>query len=86
MLPFVVPKGFTLLRAQLILGAIVTMSVVVITGWGGQVSLAQWAFAAVGAVVAGALTATVGLPFWIAVPLVAAVAGVMRSSGCPRCA
>ena len=32
-------------------------------------------FAAVGAVVGGALTATLGLPFWFAVPLAAAVTG-----------
>ena len=44
----------------------------VLTGWAGQVSLGQFAFVAVGAVVAGALTARVGLSFWLAVPLAAA--------------
>jgi branched-chain amino acid transport system permease protein len=78
-LPFIVSKGLLLTAGATLLGAIVTMSVVVITGWAGQVSLAQWAFAAVGAVVAGALTATVGFSFWIAVPLATIVAGAFAA-------
>ncbi len=74
-IPFAFSTSVVLTMGVLYLSAIVTLSVVVLTGWGGQVSLGQWAFAAVGAIVGGALTATVGLPFWIAVPIAAAVTG-----------
>ena len=75
-LPFAVGSGVINTMSVLCLGTIVTISIVVLTGWGGQVSLGQWGLAAVGAVVGGALTATVGLPFWIAVPLAALASGV----------
>lgn len=78
-LPFAVGSGVINTMSVLCLGAIVTISIVVLTGWGGQVSLGQWGFAAVGAVVGGALTATVGLPFWIAVPIAAAVTGAFAA-------
>jgi branched-chain amino acid transport system permease protein len=78
-LPFAVGSGVINTMSVLCLGAIVTVSIVVLTGWGGQVSLGQWGLAAVGAVVGGALTATVGLPFWIAVPVAAAVTGAFAA-------
>lgn len=74
-LPFVGSTSVVNLGGVIALSAVVVISIVVLTGWGGQVSLGQWAFAGVGAVVAGALTATVGLTFWLAVPLASAVAG-----------
>lgn len=74
-LPFVGSTGVVNLAGVIALSAVVVVSIVVLTGWGGQVSLGQWAFAAVGAVVAGALTATAGLSFWLAVPVAAAVSG-----------
>ncbi|HET7718860.1 MAG TPA: branched-chain amino acid ABC transporter permease, partial [Acidimicrobiales bacterium] len=74
-LPFIVPVRFVEQASVLCLAGIVTISIVVLTGWGGQVSLGQWGFAAVGATVGGALTATLGVPFWIAVPLAAVVTG-----------
>ena len=67
--PFVTSTGQTNLGGIIALNAIVALSLVVLTGWAGQVSLGQFAFVAVGAVVAGALTAKVGLTFWLAVPL-----------------
>lgn len=73
--PFAFSTSVVLMLGVVYLTAIITLSVVILTGWGGQVSLGQWAFAAVGAIVGGALTATVGLPFWIAVPIAAAVTG-----------
>jgi branched-chain amino acid transport system permease protein len=78
-LPFAVGSGVINTMSVLCLGGIVTVSIVVLTGWGGQVSLGQWGFAAIGAVVGGALTATVGLPFWIAVPLAAIVTGAFAA-------
>jgi branched-chain amino acid transport system permease protein len=78
-LPFAVGSGVINTMSVLCLGGIVTVSIVVLTGWGGQVSLGQWGFAAVGAVVGGALTATVGLPFWVAVPLAALITGAFAA-------
>ncbi|MFZ6003524.1 MAG: ABC transporter permease [Actinomycetota bacterium] len=75
--PFVGSTGVVNLSSVIALSAVVVVSIVVLTGWGGQVSLGQWAFAAVGAVVAGALTATAGLSFWLAVPAAAAVSGAV---------
>jgi len=53
------------------------MSLVVLTGWAGQVSLGQFGFASIGAVVAGALSSRVGLPFLVSVPLGAIAAGAI---------
>jgi branched-chain amino acid transport system permease protein len=70
--PFVTSTGQTNLGGIIALNAIVALSLVVLTGWAGQVSLGQFAFVAVGAVVAGALTARVGMTFWLALPLATA--------------
>jgi branched-chain amino acid transport system permease protein len=71
--PFVVSTGPTVLGGVIALNAIVALSVVVLTGWAGQVSLGQYALVAVGAVVGGALTRKVGVPFWFAVPIASGV-------------
>lgn len=49
-----------------IVTAILVLSVVVVTGMAGQLSLCQWALAGVGALFAGRLVAGAGLPFWAA--------------------
>jgi ABC-type branched-subunit amino acid transport system ATPase component/branched-subunit amino acid ABC-type transport system permease component len=54
--------------------ALLIMSVVVLTGYAGQLSLAQWAIAGVAALLASQLVATAHLPFWLA-----AVLGVMAT-------
>jgi sulfate-transporting ATPase len=46
--------------------AIILLSIVVVTGYAGQISLAQYAFAGLGAWVAGRLVAAEGWPFWAA--------------------
>ena len=73
--PLIVPARFQELGAAILVQAIVGVSLVVLTGWAGQISLGQFAFAAVGAAVASSLTARVGVPFWFAVPIASAVAG-----------
>jgi ABC-type branched-subunit amino acid transport system ATPase component/branched-subunit amino acid ABC-type transport system permease component len=45
--------------------AVILLSIVVLTGYTGQLSLAQFAFAGFGAYVAGRLLATTGLPLWL---------------------
>jgi branched-chain amino acid transport system permease protein len=75
LVPFVLSPRWVDRASVLCLVTIVTVSLVVLVGWGGQVSLGQAGFFGVGAVVGSALTATVGLPFWLAVPLAAAITG-----------
>lgn len=57
------------------LTAIVLLSVLVITGYTGQLSLAQFALAGFGAWVAGRLEVAIGIPFWLA--LLAGVAAAV---------
>jgi branched-chain amino acid transport system permease protein len=71
--PFLVSTGPMNLAGVVALSTILALSLVVLTGWAGQVSLGQWGFASIGAIVSGALTAKVGIPFWFAVPLATAV-------------
>jgi sulfate-transporting ATPase len=44
--------------------ALILLSIVVLTGYAGQVSLAQYAIGGLGAFIAGRLVATTGIPFW----------------------
>ena len=69
-LPWALSSSQTSIAAIVLLEAIAGLSLLVLTGWAGQVSLGQFAFAAVGAWAAAASR----LPFPLAV-LVGAVAG-----------
>ncbi|HUP87540.1 MAG TPA: ABC transporter permease [Acidimicrobiales bacterium] len=75
--PFVAPLGRTVLLSVVFINAIAVLSLVVLTGWAGQVSLGQYAFVAIGAVVGGALSARLGVPFWFAVPIASAITAVI---------
>jgi ABC-type branched-subunit amino acid transport system ATPase component/branched-subunit amino acid ABC-type transport system permease component len=55
--------------------ATILLSIVVVTGYAGQISLAQYAFAGVGALIAGRLVATTSVPFEAA--LLIGVAGTV---------
>jgi branched-chain amino acid transport system permease protein len=57
--------------------AIVFLSLLVLTGWAGQVSLGQFGLLAVGALSAGAITSRAGLSFWLAVPIAAIVTSLV---------
>jgi branched-chain amino acid transport system permease protein len=74
--PFVVSEYFVETGSVIAIQTIIFLSIVVLTGWAGQISLAQYGFAAVGGVVAGSLTARVGIPFWIATPIATAFTGL----------
>jgi branched-chain amino acid transport system permease protein len=63
-LPFVLSPSQTSVLTTMTIYAMVGMSLLVLTGWAGQVSLGQFGFAAVGAWVAAAS----GLPFLLALP------------------
>jgi branched-chain amino acid transport system permease protein len=64
--PWVMSPGQTDLGSLFCIYAIIVLSLVVLTGWGGQISLGQFAFVAVGAVVGGSLTSKAHLPFLVA--------------------
>lgn len=55
--------------------AMIALSVVIVTGYGGLISVMQYSFAGIGAIVTGLAMASWGWPFWLALPL-AAVATV----------
>src|SRR5207247_695663 len=58
--------------------AIVTVSLVILTGWAGQVSLGQWGLGAVGALVAGGLAAHMHADFFLSLAA-AGLAGAAAS-------
>src|SRR5205085_4252129 len=62
------------LAAAIVIFGIIGLSLVVLTGWAGQVSLGQMAFVGFGAAIGGALTSRLGWDLSLAV-LVAGLAG-----------
>jgi branched-chain amino acid transport system permease protein len=64
--PFVMSPSQTNLGSLVLIDGIVVISLVILTGWGGQVSLGQYAFVGVGALVGGILVGKAHLPFPIA--------------------
>ncbi|HYD09070.1 MAG TPA: hypothetical protein VEA78_03120, partial [Acidimicrobiales bacterium] len=64
--PWVMSPSQTNLGGLYAIYGIVAVSLVVLTGWGGQISLGQFAFVAVGAMVGGTATASWGWPFLVA--------------------
>lgn len=74
--PWVMSPSNTSLGSIYAIYGIVGVSLVVLTGWGGQISLGQFGFVAVGAAVGGYTTATLGLPFLFAVVTGSVAAGV----------
>lgn len=75
--PFVANAGQVSKLQSILLLGVVGLSLVVLTGWAGQVSLGQYAFVAIGAVVAGGATSRGGVPFLLSVPLGVLVAAVV---------
>jgi branched-subunit amino acid ABC-type transport system permease component len=52
-----------------VIGTLTALSVVVLTGWTGQIGLAPLTFVGVGAFATGIFTSGWGLPFFVAIPL-----------------
>ncbi|HEX9682194.1 MAG TPA: ABC transporter permease [Acidimicrobiales bacterium] len=71
--PFIFDTSRVVLGGTIFITAIAVLSLVVLTGWAGQVSLGQWGLVAVGAVVGGYLSGEVGIPFWFVIPIASAV-------------
>ena len=51
----------------------------ILTGYGGQISIGQAAFMAVGAFSSAFLTTELGLSFWLALPCAAIIAGLVSA-------
>jgi branched-chain amino acid transport system permease protein len=72
--PWVMSPSQTSQGTVFVIYGIVVISLVVLTGWGGQISLGQFAFVAVGGAVGSTLTSRAGWPFLIAL-VVASLVG-----------
>jgi branched-chain amino acid transport system permease protein len=75
--PFTTSSGIVNRGSFAAISAIVLLSLVVLTGWAGQVSLGQFALVAVGALVGGGLTSRAGWSFWLALPVGAIVTALV---------
>ncbi|MHB1923352.1 MAG: ABC transporter permease subunit [Acidimicrobiales bacterium] len=75
--PIVVNVRLIAIGTDIAVFGLVALSLVVLTGWAGQVSLGQGAFVAIGAVLSGGLTVHAGIPFWFSVPIAALVSGLL---------
>jgi branched-chain amino acid transport system permease protein len=54
-LPLILPERFAARFTLVVIFAMVGVSLVILTGWSGQISLGQWAFSGIGAAVAGGM-------------------------------
>ena len=75
------PRFFTVsgthFLATVLLVAVVAVSLTVLTGWAGQMSLGQWGLAGVGGVLGAKLVTQAGVPFWGAFVAAALLGGVI---------
>ncbi|NPA27362.1 MAG: branched-chain amino acid ABC transporter permease [Chloroflexi bacterium] len=72
--PFVVRKPYPIfLMNQIGIATIGAIGLNILVGYTGQISLGQGAFMAVGAYTAGILTARMGVPWWLTIPIAALV-------------
>jgi ABC-type branched-subunit amino acid transport system permease subunit len=81
LLPFVIGVGHSYLMSQVCIYAVIALSLTVLTGWAGQVSLGQFGLVAVGTDLAAHLGASVPLPLLlpaagIATALVSVIVGL----------
>src|SRR5206468_7936833 len=77
-LPYVVGIERQILGSIVVIYGIVAVSLVILTGWAGQISLGQWGLAGVGALVAGGLAAHLQSDFFLTL-LAAGAAGAVVS-------
>ena len=75
LLPLVLSTGNTYLLSQICIYAVIALSMTVLTGWAGQVSLGQFGLVAVGALLAAHLGSSLPLVFLL--PLAGAVTAVV---------
>jgi branched-chain amino acid transport system permease protein len=77
-LPILLPDRFAGRFTLVVIVAMVGVSLVILTGWSGQISLGQFGFAGVGAGVAGGLVTNLHADFFVCV-LAAGVAGAVTA-------
>ncbi|MHB8717565.1 MAG: ABC transporter permease [Candidatus Dormibacteria bacterium] len=65
--PWVTSPAQTISASQAMVYAMVALSLLVLSGWAGQISLGQFALAVVGGFVTTMLTGVAGWPWWIAI-------------------
>lgn len=73
--PFAAPTRLISTAGFVALQGLAMLSLVVVTGWSGQVSLGQWGLVGIGALLGGYATATLGLNFWLALIILPLVVG-----------
>ena len=78
LLPYVVGLEQRILASVVLVYGMVTVSMVVLTGWAGQISLGQWGFAGVGALMTSAVGLHLHGDFFLTV-LASGVAGAVAS-------
>jgi branched-chain amino acid transport system permease protein len=72
-LPFLVSNYHTFQLTLVLVYAIALLGLNILTGYNGQISLGHGAFYAIGAYVAAILMDKFGVPYWLTVPVAAAV-------------
>lgn len=75
LLPFFIGTGNSLLMSQICVFAVIALSLTILTGWAGQVSLGQFALVSVGSVMAAHLGGSV--PLVLLLPFAGVVAAVI---------
>jgi branched-chain amino acid transport system permease protein len=75
--PRVLTVSGTHFLATVLLVAVVAVSLTVLTGWAGQMSIGQWALAGAGGVFGAKLVTQWGVPFWGAFVVAAVVGGLV---------
>ena len=68
LLPAVLSNSDVNLAAVMVIYAVIALSLVVLTGWAGEVSLGQMAFVAIGAAAAGSITTRLGWDLGLGAP------------------
>jgi branched-chain amino acid transport system permease protein len=75
--PSALDSAHTYLLGSVFATSVVTVSLTILTGWAGQLSLGQWAIAGCAAVLGSRLVGLEGVPFWVAFALAGAVGAVL---------
>jgi ABC-type branched-subunit amino acid transport system permease subunit len=75
--PVLLTASSTLLLATIAAVSVVTVSLTILSGWGGQLSIGHWALAGVGGVLGSRLHEVVGVPFWFAFLIAGLLGGVV---------
>ena len=76
--PYLVGAPHADTASFIVISAIIAVSMVVLSGWAGQISLGQFAFAGIGAAVAGGLATRLGADFFVTI-LAAGLAGALAA-------